>query len=95
MVVTLGQECNIRKKPTVMLYTYNNRHAGTPDKNKDKIALGLGSDTCHHYYITMLSAINKLQIDKAGGKAFFLFVRMESTLYLFLPDGVFYPQGYL
>ena len=31
MVVTLGQQYNI-EKPTVMLYTYINRHAGTHKK---------------------------------------------------------------
>ena len=36
MVVTLGQQYNTGKKPTVMLYTYIERHAGTPDKNKSK-----------------------------------------------------------
>ena len=34
MVVTLGQQYNIGKKPTVMLYSYINRHAGTPDKQR-------------------------------------------------------------
>ena len=28
MVVTLGQQYNVGEKPTVMLYTYINRHAG-------------------------------------------------------------------
>ena len=33
MVVTLGQQYNVREKPTVILYTYYiNRHAGTPEK---------------------------------------------------------------
>ena len=32
MVVTLGQQYNIGEKPTVTLYTYINRHAGTPEK---------------------------------------------------------------
>ena len=32
MVVTLGQQYNIVEKPTVILYTYINRHAGTPEK---------------------------------------------------------------
>ena len=36
MVVTLGQQHNIGEKPTVMLYTYLNRRAGTPDKTKQK-----------------------------------------------------------
>ena len=39
MVVTLGQQYNTGEKPTVMLYTYINRHAGTPDKNKTKTFL--------------------------------------------------------
>ena len=29
-----NQQYNVREKPTVILYTYINRHAGTPDKNK-------------------------------------------------------------
>ena len=33
MVVTLGRQNNVREKPTVMLYNYINRYAGTPDKN--------------------------------------------------------------
>ena len=37
MVVTSGQQYNTGEKPTVMLYTYINRYAGTPDKNNDKI----------------------------------------------------------
>ena len=34
MVVILGQPYNVGEKSTVILYTYINRHAGTPDKNK-------------------------------------------------------------
>ena len=34
MVVTLGQQYNIGEKPTVILYTYINRHAGTPEKQR-------------------------------------------------------------
>ena len=44
MVVTLGQQYNIGEKPTVTLYTYIDRHAGTPKKqrkkNKNKIKHG-------------------------------------------------------
>ena len=36
MVVTLGQQYNTGEKPTVILYTYINRHSGTADKNKTK-----------------------------------------------------------
>ena len=34
-IVTLGQQYNIREKPTVILYTtYINRHGGTPEKQR-------------------------------------------------------------
>ena len=36
MVITLGQQYNAGEKPTVILYTYINRHAGTPTKGKTK-----------------------------------------------------------
>ena len=36
MVATLGQQYDTEEKPTVMPYTYINRHAGTPDRNKTK-----------------------------------------------------------
>ena len=32
MQITLGQQYNVGEKPTVILYIYINRHAGTPDK---------------------------------------------------------------
>ena len=35
MQITLGQQYgNIEEKPTVILYSYINRHAGTPEKRK-------------------------------------------------------------
>ena len=34
MVITLGQQYNVGEKPTVILYTYINRHAGTPTKSQ-------------------------------------------------------------
>ena len=36
MEVTLGQQYNIGEKPTVILYTYINRHAGTPEKQRKR-----------------------------------------------------------
>ena len=39
MVVTLGRQYKTGEKPTVMLYTYINRHAGSPEKNKTKAFL--------------------------------------------------------
>ena len=32
MEITLGQQYNVGEKPTVILYTYINRHAGIPEK---------------------------------------------------------------
>ena len=34
MAVTLGRQCHVGEKPTVTLYTYINRHAGTPEKKQ-------------------------------------------------------------
>ena len=34
MVVTSDQQYNIGEKPTLILYTYINRHAGTPEKQR-------------------------------------------------------------
>ena len=34
MVITFGQQYNVGEKPTVILYTYINRHVGTPTKGK-------------------------------------------------------------
>ena len=36
MVVTLVQQYNIGEKPTVILYTDINRHAGTPENSETK-----------------------------------------------------------
>ena len=38
MVVTLGQQYNVGEKSTVIMYTYIiNRHAGTPDNNRNNV----------------------------------------------------------
>ena len=36
MEITLGQQYNVGEKPSVILYTYINRHAGTPEKTKQR-----------------------------------------------------------
>ena len=36
MVVTLGQQYNVGEKPTVILHTSINRHAGTPEKQQEQ-----------------------------------------------------------
>ena len=48
MVVTLGQQCNVGDKPTVILYTYINRHTGTPSKTMTKDTMSLNySSICY------------------------------------------------
>ena len=48
MQITLGQQYNVVEKPTVILYIYINRHAGTPEKhlkkNRDKVTF-----VVHHH----------------------------------------------
>ena len=34
MQTTLGQQYNVGEKPTVILYIYINRHAGTPENQR-------------------------------------------------------------
>ena len=41
MVVILGQQYHIGETPTVILYTYINRYAGTPNKTKKKNTMSL------------------------------------------------------
>ena len=44
---TLGQQQHVGEKPTVILYTYMNRHAGTPNKTKAKDTMSLDSSICN------------------------------------------------
>ena len=45
MVITLGRQYNVGEKPTVILYTYMNRHAGTPTKGKTNQQKGRQNNT--------------------------------------------------
>ena len=40
-ITILGQQYNVGEKPTVILYTYINRHAGAPEKQQKALVLGL------------------------------------------------------
>ena len=55
MEITLGQQYNVGEKPTVILYTYNDRHAGTPEKTvKTKQTISTPSHVVvviYYYYI--------------------------------------------
>ena len=41
MVVILVQQYHVGEKPAVILYTYINRHPGTPSKTKTKARMSL------------------------------------------------------
>ena len=41
VVITLGPQYNVGEKPTVILYTYINRHAGTANKTRIKDTMSL------------------------------------------------------
>ena len=41
---TLGQQYNVGEKPTVILYTYINRHAGTLEKQQKQKQCGTSSN---------------------------------------------------
>ena len=45
VIITLGQQYNVGEKPTVILYTYINRHAGTPTKGKTKQDFSLNTSS--------------------------------------------------
>ena len=61
MVVTLGQPYNIGEKPTVILYTYINRHAGTPNKTKIKDTMSLVySSVCNIGSRVVWVSVNKI-----------------------------------
>ena len=48
MVVTVGQQDNVGEKPTVILYTYVNRHAETPSNTETKDTMSLDySSICY------------------------------------------------
>ena len=57
MVIILSQQYNTGEKPSVMLYTHINRHAGTPNKTKNK------SIVVHNYIDRLILIYNNRAID--------------------------------
>ena len=51
MEITLGQQYNVGEKPTVILYTYINRHAGTPAKHEKQPRTPSHMVVVIYYYI--------------------------------------------
>ena len=64
MVVTLGQQYNIGEKPTVILYTYINRHAGTPEKQRKQNSTS--SNTVVYCYIGCEDEVTTLKREQRG-----------------------------
>ena len=52
MEITLGRQYNVGEKPTVILYIYINRHAGTPEKQR--------STPSHMVIIVIYYALHRL-----------------------------------
>ena len=48
MTVTLGEQYNVGEKPTVTLYTYINRHAGTPNKTRTTDTMSLDYNSIYN-----------------------------------------------
>ena len=61
MVVTLGQQYNIGEKPTVILYTYINRHAGTPEKQRRQSSTSSNMTVIIYCYIGCEAEVTRLK----------------------------------
>ena len=62
MVVKLGHHYHVGEKPTVIQYTYINRHAGTPDKTKTIYTMSLDYNLLHCVYDRMGVDEGNLQV---------------------------------
>ena len=63
MVVTLGQQYHVGEKPTVILYTYINHRAGTPDKTKRKDTMSLDYNLLNCvYYMNRIGWVSMKEI---------------------------------
>ena len=62
MVVTLGQQYNIGERPTVILYTYIKRHAGTPEKQHEtKSNYLISHNTVQHHTVRSQVVVNSIR----------------------------------
>ena len=59
VVVTLGQQYNIGEKPIVIRYTYINRHAGTPEKQRKQKHCSTSSNMVVIIYCYMIGCAVK------------------------------------
>ena len=88
MVVTLGQQYNTGERPTVMLYTYINRHAGTPDKKLSGFA--------KKGYVCMVTHIARVWINRVRLPALHVVSRtgkINISLSAFVPENLVSRDG--
>ena len=62
VVVTLGQQYNIGEKPIVIRYTYINRHAGTPEKQRKQKHCSTSSNMVVIIYCYIIGCEDKVTI---------------------------------
>ena len=86
MIVTLGQQYNIGVKPTVILYTYINRHAGTPEKQRrQKSTLSNMVIIIYCYIIGFEDEVTTLKREQRGPWCRYLHTNTESTRHRYSP----------
>ena len=82
MVVTLGQQYDIGEKPTVILYTYINRHAGTPEKqrrqNSTSNIIIYNNKNIGYIYMNSLQHLNENREDH--GEDIFKIQKVQDTV---------------
>ena len=66
MTVTLGQQYNIGEKPTVILYTYINRHAGTPEKQRRRKSTSSNMVVITYCYIGCDDKVTTMKREQRG-----------------------------
>ena len=67
MVVTFRQQYNVGEKPAIILYTYINRHAGTPSLGCGKYFIRVQYSTVQHRVAKRECLVHELQKKVLGG----------------------------
>ena len=83
MVVTMGQQYNVGEKPTVILYTYINRHAGTPEKQRRQYSTSSNMVVIIYCYIGCEDEVTTLKREHRGGHDVDIFIiqKVQDTLF--------------
>ena len=66
IVVTLSQQYNVGEKPIVILYTYINRHAGTPKKQRRQNSVSSNMVVIIYCYIGCEGEVTTLKREQRG-----------------------------